>query len=192
MTDRLKNISTKTLSHQKYLLRQVTFEYLNSRDIWQTQTREVFDRGHGAAVLLFNKAQRTILLTRQLRIASYFGGNSDGHLLEVCAGTLDEKDPAECARRECEEETGYRIDTVREVLSAYMTPGSVTERLWLFVAAYDISMRVSEGGGLAGEQEDIEVIEMPFDEAVNMMNAGQIKDAKTIILLQYAIIHQLL
>jgi GDP-mannose pyrophosphatase NudK len=133
-----------------------------------------------------------VSLTRQFRIPTYLNGNRDGHLIEACAGLLDENSPEECIKRETEEETGYQIKEVKKIFEAYMSPGSVTEILYFFVAEYTPNMKVSGGGGHEEEQENIEVLELPFDKAINMIETGEIKDGKTIMLLQYALIKQLI
>ena len=184
--------NTEVLSDNWYTLNKVTFDYQKKDDSWITQRREVYDRGNGAAILLYNKQQKTVILTRQFRLPTYLNGNSTGMTLEVCAGLLDQDNPEQCIIRETEEETGYRITNVTKVMETYMSPGAVTEILYLFVGEYDESMRVSEGGGVAHEEENIEVIEMPFDEAYAMIESGQMQDAKTIILLQYAKINSIL
>jgi nudix-type nucleoside diphosphatase (YffH/AdpP family) len=156
-----------------------------------SQKREVYDRGNGAAILLYNTKQKTVILTRQFRLPTYLNGNDSGMMIEVCAGLLDEDHPEQCIIRETEEETGYRVSSVRKVFEAYMSPGAVTEILYFFVGEYDESMKVSEGGGVEHEQENIDVLEFTFDEAYSMIGSGEIKDAKTIMLLQYAKIHNL-
>ena len=184
--------NTEVLSDNHYVLNKVTFDYQKKDNSWITQRREVYDRGNGAAILLYNKQQKTVILTRQFRLPTFVNGNSTGMMLEVCAGLLDQDNPEQCIIRETEEETGYRITNVTKVMETYMSPGAVTEILYLFVGEYDESMRVSEGGGVAHEEENIEVIEMPFDEAYAMIESGQMQDAKTIILLQYAKINSIL
>ena len=184
--------NTEVLSDNHYVLNKVSFDYQKKDDSWITQRREVYDRGNGAAILLYNKQQKTVILTRQFRLPTYLNGNSTGMTLEVCAGLLDQDNPEQCIIRETEEETGYRITNVTKVMETYMSPGAVTEILYLFVGEYDESMRVSEGGGVAHEEENIEVIEMPFDKAYAMIESGQMQDAKTIILLQYAKINSIL
>ena len=184
--------NTEVLSDNHYVLNKVTFDYQKKDDSWITQRREVYDRGNGAAILLYNKQQKTVILTRQFRLPTFVNGNSTGMMLEVCAGLLDQDNPEQCIIRETEEETGYRITNVTKVMETYMSPGAVTEILYLFVGEYDESMRVSEGGGVAHEEENIEVIEMPFDKAYAMIESGQMQDAKTIILLQYAKINSLI
>ncbi|GIZ10135.1 GDP-mannose pyrophosphatase NudK [Flavobacterium sp. UMI-01] len=182
----IKIKSTELLSDNWYILNKVTFDYLTRKGKWITQKREVYDRGNGAGILLYNKKQKTIILTRQFRLPSYLNGNPNGMLIEVCAGLLDADHPEQCIIRETEEETGYRISEVKKVMETYVSPGAVTEILHLFIGEYDASMKVSEGGGLEKEQEEIEVLEWPFDKAYQMIATGEIKDAKTILLLQYA------
>ena len=190
MNEKVKIISTEILSHNWYVLKKITYEYFRNGK-WQKQVREAYDRGNGATILLYNKENKTVILTRQFRLPSFINGNPDGLLIEACAGLLDKDNPEDCIRRETEEETGYKITDVRKIYEAYMSPGSVTEILYFFVAAYTSSMKVSEGGGVEHEQENIEVLEMPFPEAWQMMQDGIIKDAKTIMLLQYAKLNNL-
>lgn len=182
----IKIIQTELLSDNWYILNKVTFDYQKADDSIITQKREVYDRGNGAAILLYNKENKTIILTRQFRLPTYLNGNQNGMMIEVCAGLLDQDEPEQCIIRETEEETGYRISKVQKIMETYMSPGAITEILYLFIGEYDASMKVSEGGGLDHEQEDIEVIEMPFEKAYNMIATGKLKDAKTIMLLQYA------
>ncbi|EXF96616.1 GDP-mannose pyrophosphatase nudK [Pseudomonas fluorescens HK44] len=183
--ERVNIIESKVLSHDWYLLKKITFDYLRNNGVWQRQTREVYDRGNGAAILLFNRAQKTIVLTRQFRLPVFVNGH-DGLLVEVAAGLLEGASPQERIRAEAEEETGYRVHDVQKVFEAYMSPGSVTEKLHFFVAEYDAASRVGSGGGLEAETEDLEVLELKFDEALEAFYSGQIVDAKTIMLLQYA------
>ncbi|MCI4444326.1 MAG: GDP-mannose pyrophosphatase NudK [Lentimicrobium sp.] len=183
---------TDLLSDNWYLLNKVTYEYQKEGGPTETHIREVYDRGNGAAILLYNSTQKTVILTRQFRLPTYLNGNKSGMMIEVCAGLLDKDHPEQCIIRETEEETGYRISTVHKVLETYMSPGAVTEILYLFVGEYDATMKVNDGGGIASEQENIEVLEYSFDEAFAMIQTGEIKDAKTIILLQYAKINNLI
>lgn len=176
---------TEVLSDNWYTLRKITFEFQKKDGTWETQSREAYDRGNGAAILLYNPDYKTVILTRQFRMPTYVNGNPDGMLIEACAGLLDEDNPEDCIRRETEEETGYKVRDVRKVFEAYMSPGSVTEILYFFIAEYSKEMQVSDGGGLAQEQENIEVLELPFASALQMVESGAIKDAKTIMLLQY-------
>ena len=182
---------TEILSDNWYVLQKVTYEYTRRNGEVQVQSREAYDRGNGATILLYNKAQRTVILTRQFRLPTYINGNKTGMLIEACAGLLDQDNPEDCIRRETEEETGYRVTNVQKVLEAYMSPGSVTELLYFFIAEYTKEMQVNEGGGLAHE-EDIDVLEPGIDEALNMIETGEIKDAKTILLLQYLKLHAIL
>ena len=192
MNNGIKITKTELLSDNWYRLNKVTYEYQKKNGEWETHIREAYDRGNGAAILLYNKEHQTVILTRQFRLPTYVNGNGDGMMIEACAGLLDENNAEDCIKKETEEETGYRIDKVQKVFEAYMSPGSVTEILYFFVAEYDKDMKISEGGGLAEEQENIEVLELSFEEALNMIRTGEIKDAKTIMLLQYAQIHALL
>ncbi|WP_413998975.1 GDP-mannose pyrophosphatase NudK [Flavobacterium sp. W1B] len=182
----IKIKQTDLLSDNWYILNKVTFDYQKKDNSWVTQTREVYDRGNGAAILLYNSKKKTVILTRQFRLPTYLNGNESGMMIEVCAGLLDEDNPEQCVIRETEEETGYRITKVQKVMETYMSPGAVTEILYLFVGEYDESMKVNEGGGVEHEEENIEVLEMSYDKAYDMIESGQIKDAKTIVLLQHA------
>jgi nudix-type nucleoside diphosphatase (YffH/AdpP family) len=188
----IKIQKTELLSDNWYILNKVTLDYKKEDGNWQTQKREVYDRGNGAAILLYNLQKKTVILTRQFRLPTYLNGNKSGMMIEVCAGMLDLNNPEECVIRETEEETGYRITKVEKIMETYMSPGAVTEILYLFTGAYDESMKVSEGGGVAHEHENIEVMEMSFEEAYALIESGEIQDAKTIILLQHAKIKQLL
>ena len=187
----IKIRKTELLSDNWYLLNKVTYEYQKEDNTLETHIREVYDRGNGAAILLYNTIQKTVILTKQFRLPSYLNGNKTGMMIEVCAGLLDKDHPEQCIIRETEEETGYRLSTVHKVMETYMSPGAVTEILYLFVGEYDASMKVHDGGGLDAEQENIEVLEYTFDEAFTMIQTGEIKDAKTIMLLQYAKINNL-
>jgi len=187
----IKIQKTELLSDNWYLLNKVTYNYQKEDNSIETHIREVYDRGNGAAILLYNTMQKTVILTRQFRLPSYLNGNKSGMMIEVCAGLLDKDHPEQCIIRETEEETGYRLSTVHKVFETYMSPGAVTEILYLFVGEYDATMKVSEGGGVDTEQENIEVLEYTFDEAFAMIQSGEIKDAKTIMLLQYAKINTL-
>lgn len=178
-------LSKKLLSDNWATLHKVEYEHTLPNGKIQEEVREVYNRGNGAAILLYNIAKGTVILTRQLRIATWYNGNTDGMMIEACAGLLDETDPEECIRRETEEETGYTLTEVTKVMEAYMSPGSVTEILYFFVAAYNEAMKTGNGGGLDSEQENIEVLEVPFNEALKMIKTKEIKDAKTIMLLQY-------
>jgi nudix-type nucleoside diphosphatase (YffH/AdpP family) len=181
----IRFLSEQVLSDDWYLLRKFTFDFRRRDGSWQRQSREVYDRGNGAVILLYNVARRSVLLTRQFRMPAYLNGCSDGLLIEACAGLLDGDDPAACIGREAEEETGYRLRAPRQVLEAYMSPGSVTERLHFFVAEYQDGDRVSAGGGDVNEGEEIETIEIALEKAIQMVDSGAIRDGKTIMLLQY-------
>ena len=185
MKKRFKNIEKKLLSDNWATLHKVTFDYQNPQGSWEPQIREVYDRGNGAAVLLYNDKKKTVVLTKQLRMPTYFNGNEDGMLIEVCAGLLDDHDPDTAIKKEIEEETGYRLSKVEQVLELYMSPGSVTETIHLFIARYSSNEKVSDGGGAPDESEDIEVLEYAFAKAYDMIRTGEIKDAKTVILLQH-------
>ena len=190
--EQVRIIKEELLSNNWYTLKKYDFEMWKKNGPWIKQTREVYDRGNGAAILLFNIAQKTVILTRQFRLPSFVNGNGSGFLIEACAGLLDQENPEEAIRRETEEETGYRIREVRKVFESYMSPGSVSEILYFFIAEYSASMKVHEGGGVAQEEEDIEVLELGFDQAYEMIETGEIRDAKTIMLLQYVKIQGIL
>jgi len=187
----IKIEETEILSDNWYTLKKVSYQYRNKDGSWELQAREAYDRGNGAAILLYNSEEKKVILTSQFRLPTYINGNDDGIMIEACAGLLDEDNPEDCIRKETEEETGYKVTKVRKIFDAYMSPGSVTEILHFFIAEYTHDMKVSDGGGLAEEQENIEVLELDAEEAYRMIDSGQIRDAKTIILLQYAQIHKL-
>lgn len=186
--ERVRIRDVTTLSHDWYLLQKTTFDYLRRDGQWQTQTRETYDRGDGATILLYNRAKRTVILIRQFRFPTYRDGH-DGFLIEAAAGLLEQASPEQRIRAEVEEETGYRVGAVQKVFEAFMSPGSVTERLHFFVAEYDPSSRLNDGGGLAHEGEDIDVLELPLAQAMQMVADGRICDGKTIMLLQHAQLH---
>ena len=190
MTDRVRIQKEEILSNNWYTLKKITFDYQKNDGQWKTQTREAYDRGNGATILLFNKANNTVILTRQFRLPTFINGNPGGMLIEACAGLLDADQPDVAIKRETEEETGFRISEVKKIFEAYMSPGSVTELLHFFVAEYVKSEKVHEGGGLDGE--DIEVLEIPFQKALDMITAGAIKDGKAIMLLYYAKLERLM
>ncbi len=185
MIDNIKILDTKVLSDNWYVLRKITYEYSKKDGTKLTQSREAYDRGNGATILLYNKEQKTVILTKQFRLPTFINGNETGMLIEACAGLLDKDNAEDCIRRETEEETGYKITEVRKIFEAYMSPGSVTEILYFFIAEYAKEMKVTEGGGLEHEEENIEVLELGISEAMNMIDNGAIKDGKTIMLLQY-------
>lgn len=191
----MKNINilkTEVLANFRYTLRKITYEATRADGNTSVQEREAYDRGNGATVLLYNKAQQTVVLIKQFRLPTLLNGNPGGMLIETCAGLLDKDNPEECIKREIEEETGYKIDEVTKVMEVYMSPGSVTEILYFFVAEYHKDLKLYEGGGLEEENEDIEVMEIPFTQALEMVKTGKIKDAKTIMLIQYAEINGLM
>jgi len=182
---KVKDLSLQVLSDNWYTLRKATYQYQRQDGSWQEQQREAYDRGNGAAVLLYDKEREVLLLTRQFRLPTYINGNDDGMLIEVCAGLLDGDDPDDCIRKEIIEETGYQIKKVTKVMEAYMSPGSVTEILYLYIAPYSPDLKVEDGGGLEKEQEDIETIEVTLAQAKEMISSGEIQDGKTIMLLQH-------
>jgi nudix-type nucleoside diphosphatase (YffH/AdpP family) len=182
MSNTIKIIDTRILSDYRYLLKQVTFSVNGEEE----QKKEVYTRSNSATVLLYNTQQKTVVLIRQLRLPTYLNGNEDGMLVECCAGTMDTGETAEeCIRREAIEEIGYELQEMEKMGEAYVSPASVTEMVTLFIAPYTPEMRIADGGGLKEEHEDIEVLEMSFEKAFSMMESGAIRDAKTIMLLQY-------
>jgi nudix-type nucleoside diphosphatase (YffH/AdpP family) len=183
---RVRIVEERLLSNDWYVLKKTTFDYRCRDGRWERQSRETYDRGNGAVLLLFNAERSTVVLIRQFRLPAFMNGCMDGLLVEACAGLLDGEDPNTCIRREAEEETGFRVRSPRKILEAYMSPGSVTEKLHFFVAEYELQDRVSAGGGDAAEGEDIEVLELTLASALQMIGTGAIQDGKTIMLLQYA------
>lgn len=192
MTPTVTVLNTEILSNNWYTLKKITYSYEKKAGQSVIQHREAYDRGNGATILLYNQANKTVILTRQFRLPTFINGNADGMLIEACAGLLDKDNAEDCIRRETEEETGYKVHHVQKVFEAYMSPGSVTEILYFFIGAYEASMKVNDGGGLAHEQEDIEVLELSFTTAMDMVRTGAIRDAKTIMLLQYIALHGIL
>jgi nudix-type nucleoside diphosphatase (YffH/AdpP family) len=184
LQDRIRIRSVEVLSDEWAVLKKTVFDYRRSDGVWETQTRQTYDRGDGAVILPYDRERDTVLLVKQFRYPAYITGHPEP-LIEACAGLLDEDDPETCIRREAEEELGYRLRDVRRLYAPYMSPGSVTERLWFFVADYRPADRISEGGGSADEGEDIEVLEVTLDEALAMIGGGSIIDAKTIMLVQH-------
>jgi nudix-type nucleoside diphosphatase (YffH/AdpP family) len=182
--ERIRINKVETLSDNWYVLKKTTFDYRRKDGTWQTQSRETYDRGNGATILLYNRARHSVILTRQFRYPAYVNNHS-GVLIEACAGLLDENNPEDCIKRETEEETGYTLDHVTRVLEAFMSPGSVTEKLFFFIAEYSDENKRGSGGGLEGDGEDIDVLELDFDEALRMIQTGEIMDAKTIMLLYH-------
>ena len=190
--ENIKILNTEILSDNWYTLRKITFTRKLGDGTWQQQSREAYDRGNGATILLYNKVQKTVILTRQFRLPTFVNGNPSGMLIEACAGLLDKENAEDCIKRETEEETGYKIGDVKRIFELYMSPGSVTEILYFFIAEYSKDMKVNEGGGAEHEQENIEVLELPYEKAVRMVESGEIQDAKTVILLQYLQLRSLL
>ena len=188
ISDRIRINNVRVLSDRHYVLKEVTLDYRRGDGQWQTQKREVFDRGHATTLLPYSLASRTVVLARQFRLPAFLAGYDD-LLIEAVAGMLDDETPEKRIRAEAEEEIGYRLGEVRKVFDAFMSPGAVTERIHFFVAEYEPAMRIGSGGGLASEGEDIEVLELAIDEALAMIADGRIADAKTIMLLQYAALH---
>ncbi len=185
ISDRIRVRNVRVLCDNHYILKTTTFEWRRANGEWQTQERETYDRGNAAALLPYNPRQRSVVLVRQFRYPAYVSGHDD-LLIEAAAGLLDNEPPEVRIRAEVEEETGYRLGEIKKVFEAFMSPGAVTEKLHFFVAEYEPSMRVGDGGGLASEGEEIEVLELPIDQALDMIGDGRIVDAKTIMLLQYA------
>jgi nudix-type nucleoside diphosphatase (YffH/AdpP family) len=184
MNNGVKILRTEILSNNWYVLKKVTFNFLTKKGNWIEQSREAYDRGNGSTILLYNREKKTVILTQQFRMPTFINGNETGMMIEACAGLLDKDNPEDCIRRETEEETGFKIRDIKKIFEAYMSPGSVTEILYFFTAEYSSNMKISEGGGV-DEDENIEVLEIPFAEAWNMIQTGEIKDGKTIMLLQH-------
>ncbi|SOD78897.1 GDP-mannose pyrophosphatase NudK [Spirosoma fluviale] len=188
-TERVEITEEKVLSDNWYVLRRFTFNYLGKNGEWTTQQREAYDRGNGATILLHNPKTDTVILTRQFRLPTFVNGNPTGMLIEACAGLLDDEDPEDAIRRETEEETGYRIQSVEKVMEAYMSPGSVTEKLFFYLAEYTADTERTDGGGI--DEEEIDILELSVRQAMAMMERGEIMDGKTIMLLQYLRLKQL-
>lgn len=188
---KVKIIDIKNLSNAHYKLDKVDFEYQINNNSWQKQSRECYDRGDGAAILLYNPTKKTVILIKQFRMPSYLNGNASGMMIEVCAGLLDEDHPEACIIKEVEEETGFKISNPKKVFELYSTPGAVTEKIHYFIAEYSDDMKISDGGGLEEEHEEIEVLEINFENAFTMVSKGEINDAKTVVLLQYAKLNNL-
>jgi len=188
---RVRIESVQVLSDDWYMLKKTTFEYQRNDGSWQTQSRETYDRGDGAVILIYNRKKKTVILTRQFRFPAFVNGLVDGMLIEACAGLLETNNAEECIKKETEEETGYRVDNIRKIFEAYMSPGSVTEKLYFFIAEYSPNSKASTGGGDIKDGEDIEVLELVLDDALRMIETGKIADGKTIMLLQYAKLHGL-
>ena len=189
MNERIRLRQQETLSDDWYTLRKITFDYQRKNCTWETQSREAYDRGNGATILLHNPATDSVILTRQFRLPTFVNGNPTGMLIEACAGLLDDDHPDVAIIRETEEETGYRLAHVEKVMEAYMSPGSVTERLFFYLAEYSASTEQQAGGGI--DEEEIEVLEMTLPEALALVKTGKIQDGKTIMLLQHLRLRQL-
>ncbi len=183
MSFKIAVIKDKILSENYFVLRNITYDLTRKNGEVIRHKREVYDRGNGATILLYNRSKNTVVLIRQFRVATWVNGNADGRLIETCAGLLDDDEPEICIRKEAIEETGYRVGEVRKVFELYMSPGGVTEIVHFFIAEYDDSLRANAGGGV--EDEDIEVLEIPFTSALEMIASGEIRDGKAVILLQY-------
>ena len=183
--ERVDNLEVEILSDNWFTLNKVNFDFRRNDGIWENQSREAYDRGNGAAILLYNLENETLILTRQFRMPTFLNGNPSGMMIEVCTGLLEMDNAEDCIRRETQEETGYEISNFEKVFEAYMSPGSVTEIVHFFIAEYHEEMKIGEGGGVAEEQEDIEVLELKFSDALKMIKSGEIKDGKSIILLQH-------
>lgn len=182
----------EVLSQKRFALKNYTFELKKKEGHFETQHREIYEHGNAVAVLLYNQEKNTVLLTKQFRLASYLSGNESGYLIEACAGMLEDDTPEAAVKKEVKEETGYEVNKVQKVFEAYTSPGAFTEKIHFFVAEYTAENKTSEGGGVSEEGEEIEVLEMPFDQAYALIASGEVQDAKTILLLQYAKINGLI
>lgn len=190
---KLKNIKQHTLSNAWATLERIDYDFKFKDGSWKRLSRESYNRGNGTSILLYNKEKQTVILTKQFRMPAYVNDVNDGMSIEVCAGALDkDESPETCIIREVEEEVGYKVKSVKKVMESYMSPGAVTEKMHYFTAEYSEDMKINDGGGIESEDEEIEVLEIPFTEAIEMVNTFKIKDAKTIVLLQYAQINNLL
>ena len=193
MKDKLRNIEHNVLSNDWATLTRVDYDYKFENGDWKRLSRESYDRGNGTSILLYNTEKQTVILTKQFRMPAYVNDKQDGMSIEVCAGAIDKNEPPEvCIIREAEEEVGYKIAAATKVMECYMSPGAVTEKMYLFVAEYTDDMKIAKGGGLESEDEEIEILEIPFTKAIAMIDSFEIIDAKTIMLLQYAQINKLL
>lgn len=183
---KIRSLKAQLLSRSWSSLQKFTYEFLLPNGSWEEHVREVYDRGNGACALLYNSTKEAVILIRQFRLPTYLNGNETGFLIEACAGKLNQgENPEEAIRREIEEETGHRVKQIEKVFESYMSPGSVTEVISMYLASYDESTYIHSGGGLAEEGENIEVLELPLNQALEWMHSGKIKDAKTIMLLQF-------
>lgn len=182
--NKIRNYREEVLSKTWSVLKRCSYEFQRDDGTWEPQVREAYDRGHGATVLLYHQLRRSVVLTKQFRLPVFLD-DRDGFMIEACAGKLEEADPKACVIRETLEETGYLIADATKVFELFMSPGSVTEKIHFYIALVDDSMKVSRGGGVESECENISVIEVPVDEALAMVSSGKIRDAKTVVLLQY-------
>ena len=190
---KLKNIKYHTLSSGWATLERIDYDFKFKDGTWKRLSRESYNRGNGTSILLYNKEKQTVILTKQFRMPAYVNDVNDGMSIEVCAGALDKNEsPETCIIREVEEEVGYKVKSVKKVMESYMSPGAVTEKMHYYIAEYSEDMKINDGGGVESEDEEIEVLEIPFNKALEMVNTFKIKDAKTIVLLQYAQINNLL
>ncbi|EJJ4224443.1 GDP-mannose pyrophosphatase NudK [Salmonella enterica] len=183
MSQTITLIKDKILSDNYFTLHNITYDLTRRNGEVIRHKREVYDRGNGATILLYNSTKKTVVLVRQFRVATWVNGNQDGMLIETCAGLLDNDEPEVCIRKEAIEETGYDVGEVRKIFELYMSPGGVTELIHFFIAEYRDSERASIGGGV--EDEDIEVLELPFSRALEMVRLGEIRDGKAVLLLNY-------
>ncbi len=185
MADHIKIKESKILSHAWGILNEINYDYEYEKTKWKNITRESYNTGDGATVLLYNRKSKKVILTRQFRLPTYLNGNKGGMLIETCAGLLDKDSPENCVIKEAEEETGYIITKPEKVFEAYSSPGSLTEIMYYYIAEYSNEKKVGEGGGLNEEKEFIDVLEYSFEDAYKMIFSGEIKDSKTILLLQH-------
>ncbi|MDY8134523.1 NUDIX domain-containing protein [Aquimarina sp. 2201CG5-10] len=193
MKESIENLRSQTLSDKTFLLKEYVFNYQHTENHDKEEhVREVYDHGDGASVLLYNLYKKTVVLTRQFRLPTYLNGNKSGMSIEICAGSLDGDTPEECAKKEALEETGYQIDQIQKVFEAYASPAVMTELAHLFIAEYTDEMKIQTGGGLDNEQEYLDVLEIDFEKAFDMIASGEIKDARTIMLLQHLKINSIL
>ena len=183
MSLNIEVIKDQILSENYFVLRNITYDLTRNDGEVIRHKREVYDRGNGATILLYSREKQSVVLIRQFRVATWVNGNEDGLLIETCAGLLDDDEPEVCIRREAMEETGYEVTDVRKVFELYMSPGGVTELVHFFIAEYHDNLRANAGGGV--EDEDIDVLEMPFRDALEKVTSGEIRDGKAVILLQY-------
>ncbi len=187
MVNKVNIKKTELLSNDYNSLKKITLDIKGKDGRWEEQVREVYDKDSGATILLYNTTKKTVILTKQFRIPIYVNekGNHNGMMIEACAGLLEGLSPKETAIKEALEETGYQISELEYLFEAYMVPGTVTEKVYFFIAPYNEAQKVNSGGGLEEEGEDIEVLEIPFEEAYQMIFTGEITDGKTIMLLQH-------